>query len=79
MAKALKELAHRSGRSFKSVTNETLRVGLALRKLPSRAKRYRVEPASLGGVCPGVDLDRALRIADALEEEAIAKKLEQRK
>jgi hypothetical protein len=34
---------------------------------------------SLGGVTPGVDLDKALRLAEALEDEAIARKLEMRK
>jgi hypothetical protein len=33
----------------------------------------------MGGVVPGVDLDKALRLAEALEDEAIARKLELRK
>jgi len=78
-AKALKELAHRTGRSFKHVVNEILRIGLAKKRGRSEARPYRLEPASLGGVCAGIDLDRALRLADALEDTELARKLELRK
>lgn len=47
--------------------------------MPPRTKAYRLEPAPLGGVEPGVDLDKALRLADALEDEGVARKLELRK
>jgi hypothetical protein len=79
LAIALKETAHRSGTSFKAAVNETLRAGLAARHAPPRPTRYRLRPASLGGPLPGIDLDRALRLADALEDEGIARKLELRK
>jgi hypothetical protein len=79
LAAALKEAAHRSGESFKQVVNDALRAGLVAGTTPSRAKRYRVKPVSLGGVRSGVDLDRALQTADALEDEEIARKIELRK
>jgi hypothetical protein len=79
LAAALKEKAYRTDASFKSVVNATLRAGLAVGRLPPKAKPYRLEPASLGGVLPGIDLDKALRLADALEDEAIGRKLELRK
>ena len=78
IAKALKELAHRSNRPFKEVVNETLRAGLSAKRVP-KAKRYRVKPVSLGGVLPGVDLDKALALADALEDQEIAAEIERRK
>lgn len=78
LALALKQEARRSGRPLKSIVNETLRAGLAARKAPA-GRHYRVSPVSLGGVLPGVDLDKALRLAEALEDEAIARKLEMRK
>jgi hypothetical protein len=78
LAVALKEEARRSGRPMKRVVNETLRAGLAARKAPA-TRRYRLTPASLGGVVAGVDLDKALRLAEVLEDEAIARKLELRK
>ena len=75
---ALKEEARRSGRPLKRVVNDTLRAGLARRKAPA-ARRYRLTPVSLGGVAAGIDLDKALRLAEVLEDEAIARKLELRK
>ncbi len=74
----MKALAHRSGKPFKQVVNETLQAGLSAREAP-KPKRYRVKPASLGGVMPGFDIDKALRLAAALEDEEIARKLELRK
>ena len=79
LAMTLKEAAYREGTSFKAIVNEALRTGLAHLSSSSRARPYRLEPASLGGVKPGIDLDRALRLADALEDESIARKLELRK
>ena len=79
IAKALKELAHRSGKPFKQVVDETLRAGLEAGQAPARARPYRLKPASLGGVLPGIDLDKALRIAASIEDEEIARKLELRK
>jgi hypothetical protein len=78
IAKALKELAHRSNKPFKEVVNETLRAGLSAQRAP-KAKPYRVEPVSLGGVLPDVNLDKALALADALEDQEIAAELERRK
>ncbi len=79
LAARLKELAHRSGRPFKEVVNETLRAGLRTRDAPPAARRYRLRTVSLGAVASGVDLDRALALADALEDEEIARELEQRR
>jgi hypothetical protein len=78
IAKALKDLAHRSNKPFKEVVNDTLRAGLRAKRAP-KAKRYRVKPASLGGVLPGVNLDKALALADALEDQEIAAEIERRK
>jgi len=41
-----------------------------LQGLSDRAKPYRFEPASLGGVEPGINLDKTLQLSDALEDEA---------
>ena len=74
---SLKRVALESGKSFKQVVNETLRAGLQPRGAPAR--RYRLKPASLGHPHPTADLDKALSLAEALEDEAIIQKLEQRK
>ena len=76
IAKALKALAHRSGKPFKQVVHETLQSGLAAKEAP---KPYRLKPVSLGGVLPGIDIDKALRLAAALEDEEIARELDLRK
>jgi hypothetical protein len=77
-ARELKEIAHRTGKSFKDVVNETLQAGLKADDV-RRPKRYRIRPASLGNVVGEGTLDKALAIADALEDEEIARKLEQRR
>jgi hypothetical protein len=78
IAKALKDLAHRSNRSFKEVVNETLRAGL-LAKGARKAKPYVVRPAALGGPMPGINLDKALALSDAIEDQELAAKLQLRK
>ena len=78
LAKALKALAHRSGKPFKQVVNETLQAGLSARAAP-KPKSYRINPVSMGGVLPGVDLTKALRLAAAMEDEEIVRELELRK
>lgn len=78
IAKALKSIAHRSGKPFKQVVNETLQAGLAAREAP-QPKPYRLKPVSMGGVAAGVDLTKALWLAAALEDEEIVRRLELRK
>ncbi|HEX6112546.1 MAG TPA: CopG family transcriptional regulator [Geminicoccaceae bacterium] len=78
LARALKELAHRSGKPFKQVVNETLRAGLGVTHA-RRSRPYKVKPTALGGVLPGVNLDKALALADAIEDQELAAKMRLRK
>ncbi|MDQ3991474.1 MAG: ribbon-helix-helix protein, CopG family [Actinomycetota bacterium] len=71
----LREMARERGISFKEALNTALRAGLAAR---SDARPYRLRPRPMG-LRPGIDLDRALRLASALEDEETVRKLEQRK
>ena len=73
----LKRLALETDRTFKKVVNDTLRAGL--RAGPTPTRRYRLRPSRLGGVRAGIDLDRALRVADALEDDEILRELQLRK
>ena len=58
----------------------TLRsAGLAARESTTQAKPYKVTPAALGGVMPGIDLDKALQLVATLEDEEITRKLLLRK
>jgi hypothetical protein len=61
--------------SFKEVLNEALRAGLAAGTTP---RSYRL-PTTRLGLRPGVDLDGALRLAAAMEDEETARELELRK
>lgn len=79
IARDLKQIARRSGKPFKVVVNETLQAGLAASQERPKPKRYRLRPAALGGVRRGVNLDKALALADALEDEELAHKMELRK
>jgi hypothetical protein len=79
IAKDLKELAHRTGKPLKDVVNDTLRRGLQRKRAPRAPKSFRLKTVSLGGVLVGLNLDKALSIADAFEDEEIARKLARRK
>lgn len=76
---ALKKAAHHKGTSFKAEVNAALRSGLQRLEEPPEPRRYRLTPRSMGAPAPGVDLSKALQLADALEDEGIAGKLELRK
>jgi len=78
LAESLKKIASQSGKTFKQVVNETLLNGLSYTtKTP--AKRYQQETFPLGQPAVGVNLDKALLLADELEDEALIQKMEQRK
>jgi Ribbon-helix-helix protein, copG family len=76
VAAKLKQKARERGVSFKAVLNDALRAGLAGSSPPSR--RFRVQARPMG-VRPGVNLDKALRLADELEDAEIIRKLDLRK
>ena len=78
LAHALRQRAHDNSRSFKDVVNEAIRAGLAHGRQPRR-RAYRLKAQHLGGIRPGIDLDKALHVAAALEDDEIARKLELRK
>ena len=78
VAADLKRRARRTGKPFRQILNDAVRAGLRAQDSPP-PRPYRLKPVSGGGVLPGIDLDRALGLADALEDEAIARKLELRK
>jgi len=77
--KRLKTLAHKSGKSYKQVVNDTLRAGLVTPGVREKARPYKLKPAALGKVSPQYDLDKALAIAEDLEDAEIANKLALRK
>lgn len=72
----LRSVARRRNLSFKTALNDAVRAGLASERGGSRP--YKV-PARTMRLRPGIDLTRALQIADSLEDEEIVRKLELRK
>lgn len=76
LAKALKKTAHESGKTLKTVVNETLRAGLAAGRTITKPKPYQVKPVSLGEVRQGLDLNKALRIADQMEMQETTRALQ---
>ncbi len=68
--------AVRRGTSVKALLNSALRAGLTARVAEPPAT-YRLNTVSLGS--PRVNLDRALQLADALEDEEHGRDLQLRK
>jgi hypothetical protein len=79
LAIALKDAARQSNKSFKEIVNETLKAGLAAKKTPVKTRLYRLKPVSMGHVAGNFNLDKALQLADALEDEELVRKLHMKK
>lgn len=75
VAAKLKRVARDRGISFKEALNTSVRGGLRNEEAP---RPYRVPTRRLG-VKPGIDLDRALRMASEMEDAETLRKLELRK
>lgn len=69
LASAMRE----RGLSFKATLNQAVRDGMTRARQP-RAKRF-VQKTYNMGVREGINLDKALALADALEDEAILRKM----
>jgi len=79
LAKALKALAHRSGKPFKSVVNETLQAGLTASNVLPKLRPYAVEPQHMGAVLDYLNLNTDLALADRFEDEELIRKLQLKK
>ena len=75
VAAQLKGLVHRTGKPFKSVLNDTIRKGLANWGKSSIAKPFRVKARDCR-LRPGLDDRRFNQLADELDVEAVAGKLD---
>lgn len=73
----LRDEAHRRGVPFKHLLNSLLRSGLD--RGPGEIEPYDCPVFSMGEARPGIDLDKALRVASTLEDEEIARRLNLRK
>jgi hypothetical protein len=72
----LKAVARERGISFKQALNTAVRAGLGAERRTKRAFKHHTQAMGLRG---GFNLDKALQLAAALEDEEIVRKLEQRK
>jgi plasmid stability protein len=66
VAERLKVEARRSGRSFKEIVNELLRLGLTLRRQRKPLRSFTVQARPLG-LRPGLDYDRTSELIEHLE------------
>ena len=76
LAAKLQRVARERGISFKEALNTMLRAGMA--EGTGTARPYRL-PARRLGLRPGIDLDKALHLAAALEDDETIRTLELRK
>ena len=79
IARQIRKVVAKSGKSFKTVVNDALRVGMANDRIADAVTPYRLNPVSMGDVVGPYDLNKALQLADRLEDEEIARKLDHRK
>ena len=73
----LKDAMRERGISFKEALNQAARDGLVRARQP-RAKRFVQKTYAMGAVA-GVNLDKALSLADAMEDEELIRKMMLRK
>ena len=76
VASKLKAVARERGISFKEALNQALRSGLGKQR---RARRTFTQYSQPMGLRAGFNLDKALQLAGALEDEEIVRRLERRK
>ncbi len=72
----LRQVMRERDLSFKEALNAAIRTGLAGQR--SRVKPFKQRTYNMGAH-PGIDLTKALRLADDLEDRAILQKMELRK
>lgn len=76
VAAKLKAVARERGISFKQALNTAVRAGLGGDRRGARAFK---QPSQPMGLRAGFNLDKALQLSAALEEEEIVRRLERRK
>ncbi|HKI14218.1 MAG TPA: hypothetical protein VKA12_04270 [Roseiarcus sp.] len=65
VAAKLRAESRRAGRPFKEIVNETLRNGLASRRVAAQRQAFKITARDLGDVRPGLCLDN---VAELLEQ-----------
>lgn len=73
LLKRLRDEAHRRGIPFKELLTTVIRRGLDDRREPAR--RFRTPTFAMGDPEPRVDLRKALRVAESLQDDVIVDRL----
>ena len=73
VAAKLKRLARERDISFKEALNSSVRRGI--QRGEAKPRPYRLPPPQSLGARPGINLDKALRLAGEMEDEEIIRKL----
>jgi hypothetical protein len=76
VAAKLQQVSRERGVSFKGALNDAVRTGLAAGSPPTKDFHVQAQPL---GIRPHVDIDKALGLADEIEDSEILRKLELRK
>jgi hypothetical protein len=76
VAAKLQQVSRERGVSFKGALNDIVRAGLATDSPPTKSFRVQSQPL---GIRPHVNIDKALGLADEIEDSEILRKLELRK
>jgi len=67
VAAKLRAESRRAGRPFREVVNETLRRGLASRRITARQQPFKVMARDLGNLKPGLSLDNVAELLEHVE------------
>ena len=67
VAAKLKAESRRVGRPFREIVNETLRRGLATRRVGAQRPAFKIAPRDLGDLRPGLSLDNVAELIEQVE------------
>ena len=67
VAAKLRAESRRAGRPFREIVNETLRRGLASRRVTSQRQIFKITARDLGNLRPGLSLDNIAELIDQIE------------
>jgi hypothetical protein len=67
VAAKLKAESRRADRPFREIVNETLRRGLASRRVAARRQAFKVDARDLGSLKPGLSLDNIAELIEQVE------------
>jgi hypothetical protein len=67
VAARLKAESRRAGRPFREIVNETLRRGLASRRVAAQRQAFKITARDLGDLRPGLSLDNVAELIEHVE------------